>query len=198
MPAAPKRPARTLARVVVALALSAPALTACASAVQRQPVPTNPLETLIALQSYPVYWLGGSFHGLALTEVDRDRSGAVRLQYGECVRGGQYTCVAPLTVVTSPDNSFVPHSQRATRVYPLRSVRAYSSARGLAVAVPTGPVVVSVYAGRAALARAAARGLAMLNGEALPGGPLPRPAATSAFASAPLPGQAEADKRHTR
>ena len=31
-----------------------------------------------------------------------------RVQYGDCLQGGQGTCVPPLRIVTSPDNSFLP------------------------------------------------------------------------------------------
>jgi hypothetical protein len=183
----PARPGRALLRGTLALALCAPTLAACASAVQPQPVPTNPLERLIALREYPAYWLGQSFHGLPLSEVGLDRSGAVHLQYGECVRGGQYACVAPIALVTSPDNSFVPHGSSRVHVGRLRSVRSYATAHGLTIVVPTGPVVVSIYAQSAALARAAAQGMAPLNELRAPDEPLPRPLPASPFARSPLP-----------
>jgi hypothetical protein len=196
----PARPSRVRGRALgSALLLLAPLLGACASAVPPHTLAPNPVESLIALpaagpRGFPVYWLGASFQGLPLTEVLRDRGGAVTVAYGECLRGGQYTCVVPLTVVTSPDNSFRPHGTAAMRVVMLRGVRSYSAARGLTVEVPTGSVVVSIYAQRPGLARAAARAMVPLNTLGLPGAPLPAPGPQSSFATSPLTLQLRAPK----
>src|SRR5580700_7882378 len=104
---------RPPAFAVLACMLCALGLGACGNTLQDQPIPHNSLESLL-LAPYPVYWLGGSFHGLAITEASRDPSGAFTVQYGDCLEGGQSTCVPPLKVVTSPDNSFVPGEGSAT------------------------------------------------------------------------------------
>ena len=102
------------------LALCAGAAGACGNTVQDQPIPHNTLETLL-LAPYPVYWLGRSFRGIAITEAARDPSGAFNVQYGDCQQGGQGTCVPPLRVVTSPDNSFVPGASAPHRTVPINT-----------------------------------------------------------------------------
>src|SRR5207248_6453715 len=94
--------------------LAAPALVACGDTLQAQPIAHNTLETLL-VAPYPVYWLGRSFKDLQITEASHDPGGAFSVQYGNCVEGGQGTCVPPLRVVTSPDNSFLPVGGAAHR-----------------------------------------------------------------------------------
>ena len=62
------------------------ALGACGDTLQDRPIAHNTLETLL-VAPYPVYWLGRSFQGLAITEAKHDPSGAFSVQYGDCVRG---------------------------------------------------------------------------------------------------------------
>src|ERR1019366_4320346 len=97
------------------------ALGACGAPLQDRPIPHNTLESLL-VAPYPVYWLGRSFPGFAITEASHDPGGAFTVQYGDCVEGGQSTCVAPLRVVTSPDNSFVAGGSVARRSTVLRGV----------------------------------------------------------------------------
>ena len=113
--------------------LCALCLDACGNTLQDQPIPHNELESLL-LAPYPVYWLGGTFHGLQITEASRDPSGAFTVQYGDCLEGGQSTCVPPLKVITSPDNGFVPGegSGAARASASLRGVRGYLAAAGQA------------------------------------------------------------------
>jgi hypothetical protein len=164
-------------------------LAACGSTLSNQPVSSNPLEDLIALRSYPVYWLGSRYRGMPLTEVTHEVSGGVGMQYGDCVKGGQYACLTPLNVVTSPENSFRPHGARAMRSLPLRSVRAYAANGGRTLEIPTGSVVVSIYAERPAIARAAARAMVPLNETGQPGQPLRAPEPGNTYATHPLSSQ---------
>jgi len=170
------------------LALCAGAAGACGNTVQDQPIPHNTLETLV-LAPYPVYWLGRSFRGLAVTEAARDPSGAFSVQYGDCLQGGQGTCVPPLRVVTSPDNSFVPGASAPHRTASIRGAPAVVSQRGRAIAIPTGGVVVAIYALSSRLAAAAAQGAVPINAGAEPGGPLPARLPDTGFGASPLPAQ---------
>ena len=176
--------------LAVLLTLGALALTACGDTLQDQPIARAALEPLVLEHHYPVYWLGGVFHRLAITAVDRDPSGAYAIHYGDCIEGGQYTCVSPLLIVTSPDNSFLPGgSSRTRRAVALRGVRGVLAQQGATIAIPTGGVIVSVYATTPALARAAAQTMVAVNRVGVPGAPLPGPLPDTGFAQAPLPSQ---------
>jgi hypothetical protein len=174
----------------LAAALCALGLGACGNTLQRRPIPHNTLESLI-LAPYPVYWAGYGFHGLSATEVRRDPGGAFAVQYGNCIRGGQATCVPPLTVITSPDNSFVPgeKSTNAHRTRPLRGVESIFAEHGRAISVPTGEVVVNIYAHKRALALAAAQTAVPIDRPAVPGSLLPARQPDSGFDGRPLPSQ---------
>ncbi len=141
---------------------------------------------------FPVYWLGLDFQGMQITSVSIDPSEAVTIRYGDCVLGGQYTCVTPVTIVSSPDNSFVPGATPATRTVSLRSATASLAQGGATLAIPTGPVVVSVYARTAVLARQAAGTMTPFNEVGLPDAPLPAALPDTGFDRIPLPGQAPA------
>ena len=119
--AAPKRgPPQPCAGIAVAiarrrccaLALAALRQTRCRTSRS----PHNTLESLL-VAPYPVYWLGRSFQGMAITEATHDPGGAFTVQYGDCVEGGQSTCVPALRVVTSPDNSFVARRRTPQRAH---------------------------------------------------------------------------------
>jgi hypothetical protein len=170
------------------LALCAGAAGACGNTVQDQPIPHNTLETLL-LAPYPVYWLGRSFRGIAITEAARDPSGAFNVQYGDCQQGGQGTCVPPLRVVTSPDNSFVPGASAPHRTVPIRGALAVVAQHGRAIAIPTGRVVVAIYALTPRLAAAAAQAAVPINASAEPGAPLPARLPDTGFGARPLPAQ---------
>jgi predicted small secreted protein len=175
--------------LAVAAALGAFALSGCGNTLQDQAVPHNELEALV-LAPYPVFWLGAHFHGMQITEAGPDTSGAFQVTYGNCLEGGQNTCVAPLEVITSADNSFVPGEGGPGRVYAsLRGVGALISDGGRAIAIPTGPVVVNVYAHTAALACAAAQTAVPINFAGAPGAPLAAPLADTGYATRPLPAQ---------
>lgn len=138
------------------------------------------------MQEFPIYWLGGTFHGLGITRVARDPSGAYEIQYGNCTLGGQNACTTPLRVVTSPDNSFLPGSAGAPRRILVRGLPVLSLEGGATLVVATGAVVVDLYARSTALARAAAATMVAINAPGDPGAPLPRPLPATGFAERPL------------
>jgi len=175
--------------LAILLALCAPTLAACGDTLQSHPIPHNTLETLL-VAPYPVYWLGRSFQGMAISEASHDPSGAFTVQYGNCVEGGQSTCVAPLRIVTSPDNSFLPGGDAPRRGARLRGVSAVVAQRGRTIEIPTAGVVIGVYAAESPrLAAAAARTVVAINEAGAPHAPLPGRLPDTGFGSTPLPSQ---------
>jgi hypothetical protein len=187
----------TTARPFAVLAvLCAIALCGCGNAVQDQPIAHNILETVL-LSRYPVYWLGGSFQGRSITEVAHDPSGAISFQYGDCLEGGQGACVAPLRVVTSPDNSFLPGGSMSRRTA-LRGVAAVVAQGGATIEIPTGGVVVDIYASSPRLAAAAAQTIVPINAIGAPDARLPAQLPDTGFAATPLPSQMPSPVRSLR
>ncbi len=174
--------------VAVALGLCTLALGACGDTLQDQPVSHTTLESLL-LSPYPVYWLGGSFQGMAITEAAEDPSGAFVVQYGDCAVGGQNTCVPRLRVVTSPDNSFIPVGSQPHRTVRIRGVAGVAAQGDATIELPTAGVVVGIYANSSGLARAAAETIVPINDVGAPEGPLPSPLPDTGFGEQPLPGQ---------
>ena len=175
--------------LALAATLAALVLSGCGNTLQDQPVPHNALETFV-LAPYPVYWLGASFHGMQITEASADPSGSFTVAYGNCLEGGQNTCVAPLQVISLPDNSFVPGESDGVGVHTsLRGVGAFLSDGGRAIAIPTGPVVLDIYAHNPALARAAAHTAVPINLPGAPGEPLAAPLPKTGYGTRPLPAQ---------
>lgn len=179
------RPAAALALLV----LGAFGLSACADTVQDEPTPPSALEALAIQEKFPVYWLGGTFRGLPITHVGSDPSGAYEIQYGNCLVGGESVCVTPLQIVTSPDNSFLPGGDAPQRAVLVRGVRGRSALGGRALSLPTGGVVVDLYADKPALARAAAEAMVTINALGLPGAPLAPPLPNTGYGARPLPSQ---------
>jgi hypothetical protein len=176
-------------RALVALgALLAVALGGCADTVQDQPIPHNILESLI-VAPYPVYWLGGSFKGFRITEASHDPGGASSIQYGDCLEGGQGVCVPPVRVVTSPDNSFLPGESAPHRNTDIRGVTAVVSREGKTIEIPTGQVVVDIYAQDPRVASAAAQTMVPINAIGSPHAQLPARLPDSGFGEEPLPFQ---------
>jgi hypothetical protein len=169
--------------------LCALGLGACANTLQDQPVTPSFLEPLIAQEGLPVYWLGGVFQWMGITRVSRDPSGAYEIQYGNCILGGQNACATPVQIVTSPDNSFLPGGTAPQRPVLVRGVHGLSSQGGNTIVVPTGGVVVDLYADSPALARAAAEAMVRIASPDLPGAPLPRPLPNTGYGEKPLPSQ---------
>jgi hypothetical protein len=178
-------------------ALCAVALAGCGNTLQDQPISHSTLESML-LAPYPVYWLGGSFQGKAITEAARDPSSAFSVQYGDCTEGGQSTCVPPLRVVTSPDNSFVAHGSTPYRKAAFRGVDGVVAQAGNTIELATGGVVVGIYADSPGLARAAAEAIVPINDLGTPGAPLPEPLPDTGFAERALPGQTPVPLRDLR
>jgi hypothetical protein len=193
-PAGVRPSARPLAALAAVCAL---ALTACGNVVQEKPIPHNILESML-LAPYPVYWLGGTFRGLEITEASRDPSGAFSIQYGECLEGGQGTCVPPVRVVTSPDNSFLPGGSTPSDTTRVRGVVAVVAQAGSTIEIPTGGVVVDIYATNPRLAAAAAQTVVPLNARGAPQAPLPAQLPDTGFATTPLPSQIPSPLRTLR
>ncbi|HEX4116652.1 MAG TPA: hypothetical protein VHY18_12355 [Solirubrobacteraceae bacterium] len=180
------RPRLHRALLCGALAACALALASCANTLQDQPIGPQPLESVLVKSRFPVYWLGLSFHGMQITSVAIDPSEAVTIRYGDCVLGGQYTCVTPVSIVTSPDNSFVPGGSGVRQTIPLRGVSANSAQAGSTLAIATGKVVVSVFGKQPTLAREAAETMAPLNTTGLPLAALPAALPDSGYGRTPL------------
>jgi hypothetical protein len=161
---------------------------ACGDTLQDQPIAPQLLESVIVKSRFPVYWLGFKFQGMPITGVTIDPSEAVTIRYGDCLVGGQYTCVTPVSVVSSPDNSFVPGAS-AGRQVSVRSANAVSSQSGRTLAMATGSVVVSVHARDPTLASAAVTTMAPLNKVGLPLQPLPPAAPNTGFDRVPIPSE---------
>jgi len=169
-------------------ALCALALTSCADTVQQKPIPHNILEGLV-VAPYPVYWLGASFLGKPLSEASHDPGGAYSVLYGSCLQGGQGTCVPPLRLVSSPDNGFLPGGGARAHEITVRGAPATLTQQGRTIIVPTGPVVVTIYAHSAPLAAAAAAAMVPINAVGAPGEALPAPVPDTGFGSQPIPAQ---------
>jgi hypothetical protein len=169
-------------------ALCALGLSACGYTLQVQPIAHNTLEGLI-VSRFPVYWLGRSFGGMALSEAFGDPSGAYTVQYGNCLQGGEGSCVPPLRVVTSPDNSFLPGGSTPTTRTRIRGVSALLEQSGRTIVLATGGVVVDVYATSSRIARAAARTIVPINEVGAPEAALPAALPNTGFAETPLPRQ---------
>ena len=71
-------------------------------------------------------------------------SGAITFHYGDCLQGGGNTCVTPLRVISSPDNSFLPAGSAPVRTVSLRGRSGAPPAGGRTIEIPTGAVVVDV------------------------------------------------------
>jgi hypothetical protein len=173
---------------LLALGLCTLALGGCGNTLQDQPISQTTLESLI-LAPYPVYWLGGSFQHMAITEASEDPSGAFAVQYGDCAVGGQNTCVPRLRVVTSPDNSFIPFGSRPHRAVRIRGVTGVAAQGDDTIELPTAGVVVGIYADNSDIARAAAETTVPINDIGAPATSLPAPLPDTGFAERPLPGQ---------
>jgi hypothetical protein len=176
--------------VIIALVvLCAFALGSCGDTLQDVPIGPAPLESVIVKSRFPVYWLGLSFHGMRITSVTIDPGGAVTIRYGDCLVGGQYTCVTPLSIISSPDNSFVPGRSTASRSVRVRGAVTSSAQGGATLAIPTGSVVVSVHANSPSLATAAGAMMAPVNKTGLPLQALPGAVPDTGFDRVPLPSE---------
>ena len=176
--------ARLLAPVLVLAALAG----GCGNTIQVLPIPHNQLESMI-VAPFRVYWLGEKFRGLTVQQVSHDPGGAYSVQYGNCLTGGQGTCLPPLLVVSSPEDTFVPGGSARTRQVRLRGLPALEAHGGRVVMIPTGNVVVDIFADTPRLARQAARNVVPINAPGAPGAPLPAAVRTEAFSGRPFGSQ---------
>lgn len=156
-------------------------LAACADTLQRPPLRDRDLTSAEAV-NYSVYWVGRGFEGMPLSFAAPFTGGSVVITYGNCIIGGQSTCVRPLTIVTSHDNSFVPGSRFTPVRRQIRGRTAVVAMGGTTIEIATGDVVVDIYASSAALARAAAESLEPLNRPGSPSDPLAPPGPPSGYA----------------
>ena len=161
------------------------ALGGCASTLQESAIPHNILESLIQAP-YPVYWLGENFHGLTVSEAIHDPSDAYTIQYGGCLEGGEGSCVPPLRIVTSPDNSFVPGGAAIERATRIRGVRVWLANHHCTIVIATGAVVLDIYAQTPTVAAAAARTAVPINAIGEPEAPLPAALPNSGVGETPL------------
>jgi hypothetical protein len=180
--------ARRAPAALIAAALCAGALSSCASTLQDHPIPHNLLEYMVETP-YPVYWLGASFQGMSVSEAGHDPSDAWTVDYGDCLEGGEGSCIPPLRIVTSPDNSFLPGGLSPTRETHVRGVRAVLAQGGKTIALATGTVVIDIYAPNPRTALAAARTAVPINAVGQPQAPLPAALPNSGFDEMPLPSQ---------
>lgn len=169
-------------------ALCALGMGACANTLQTTPIPHNTLEGL-EMAPFPVYWLGRSFQGMAVSEATHDASGSYSVQYGNCAEGGEGACVHPLQVVSSPDNSFLPGGSTPKRSTTIRGVAAVLARAGRTVVIATAGVVVDIYAANASSARAAAKTIVPINFLGAPEAPLPAALPNTGYGEMPLPAQ---------
>lgn len=176
------------ALAVVLAVVAAAGISACGNTVQEQPVAHSELEGMIQAP-FRVYWLGGTFRGLGVQQVSHDPGGAYSVQYGNCLTGGQGTCKPPVLVVTSPENTFVPGGSTRTRPIRVRGLPALETQSGQVVMIPTGNVVVDIFATDPALARSAARNVVPINAPGGPDAPLPPSHATNAYSGRPFNSQ---------
>lgn len=180
-------PRAATSAVLLTLA-AAVALGGCANTLQDQPIADAALGRAVGVHRFPIYWAGRTFEGMPLSGTDRDPGGAFDMSYGDCVVGGQGTCVAPLLIVTSPDNSFVPGGGRRGPRTLIRGRSAVTTQGGRTIELATGTVVVSIFAQTPLLARLAAAAMMPVNLPGEPYLPLDPPAGDSGFARAPLGG----------
>ncbi len=160
-------------------------LAACGDTLQLEPLRDKDLTDASGVP-FPAYWVGRDFHGMPVSFAGRQPGGSVLVTYGNCLIGGQNTCVRALTIVTSHDNSFVPGATHTTARSIIRGRVAVVAMGGRTLEIPTGEVVVDIAASTPALAYTAARSMTALNARlgqlGGPGSPLPPPLPPNGFA----------------
>lgn len=184
-----RRRRRTAVLALSALGFGCAVLAGCGNTVQGHPVSEGTLQALVAVNRMPIYWLGETFKGMSLTQVTEDYGGAYSMEYGNCAIGGQNTCVSPLQIVTSPEDSFRPGSTSHTGTIRERGRTALLLEGGDTIEIATGRVMVDIYATNSELALAASSIMVPINQPGLPGSPLPAPVPSAHSPAEPLPGQ---------
>jgi hypothetical protein len=125
----------------------------------------------------PVYWLGSSFEGLELTDIEEGPRGPFFV-YGECKgeqSGDSFRCTGPQVRVyhepiVNPDR--YPEHFSCTRM----TIRGVPAAKFSGFQIYTGELLIKVDAPTPAQVRRAAAALRTIDGSAGPGAPLPPPA----------------------
>jgi hypothetical protein len=125
----------------------------------------------------PVYWLGSSFEGLPLTDIEEGPGGPFFV-YGECngeQSGDSFHCTGPQVRVyhepiVNPDR--YPEHFSCTRL----TIRGVPAAKFSGFQIYTGELLIKVDAPTSAQVRRAAVALRTIDGRAGPGAPLPPPA----------------------
>jgi hypothetical protein len=125
----------------------------------------------------PVYWLGSSFEGLPLTDIEEGPGGPFFV-YGECNgerSGDSFHCTGPQVRVyhepiVNPDR--YPEHFSCTRM----TIRGVPAAKFSGFQIYTGELLIKVDAPTSAQVRRAAVALRTIDGRAGPGAPLPSPA----------------------
>ena len=184
LPAAARGHILTLAAIVA----TAAAVSGCGDTIQDRPLHDTDLLGIVGVRSVPIYWVGRSFEGMAVSSVSRDVGGAYAVAYGDCAIGGQSTCVAPLLLVTTRDNSYVPGQTVARRRIAIRGRRALIAQGGRTIELATGKVVVDVYGQTPALARAAVDSMNAINKPGVPGATLPPALPNTGYDLTPIGG----------
>ncbi|MHB8532023.1 MAG: hypothetical protein ACYDC2_04815 [Solirubrobacteraceae bacterium] len=160
------RPAITLAVLLIAAAV----LGACGSA-HPPPIAPRELAEAQAFPYYPVYWVGGSFQGHALTAADGlrgylEKSGD-SVYYGDCVESkgifGGGSCSLPLQVTTVIYHQHPNGPLGPQRNILLRGVPATVYDAGHSIELYTGRVAIDVFADSFAHALAGAERLLPIN-----------------------------------
>ncbi len=172
-------------RSLLAAALASLLLSGCGDTLQLEPVRDRDLTRAHAAP-FVVYWVGRAYHGMPLSFAAPQTGGSVLITYGNCIIGGQDTCVRALTIVTSHDNSFLPGESHSLVRRRIRGRIAVVAMGGRTLELGTGPVVVDVIASTPALAAAAAQDMTPLNPPpgrtGGPGSPLPPALPPNGFA----------------
>jgi hypothetical protein len=176
-------------RLLALATVSVATLAGCGDTLQSKPLRSSALEPLVTAQHYPVYWVGARFERLPLSTVSSDPSGAYAVQYGSCITGGPETCIPPLQVISSPDNSFLPGAGGQSKTVRIRGAKAVLAQGGRVVEIATGAAVIDVRASSRVLALAAAMQMVPINELGKPRAPLPAPQPNTGFAERPMEGQ---------
>ena len=160
-------------------------LAGCGDTLQLEPLRDQDL-TDAAGAPFPAYWVGRVFHGMPVSFAGKQPGGSVLVTYGNCLVGGQNTCVRALSIVTSHDNSFLPGAAHTNARAIIRGRVAVVAMGGRTLEIPTGSVVVDIAASTPDLAFVAARAMTALNARlgqlGGPGSLLPPPLPPNGFA----------------
>jgi hypothetical protein len=133
------------------------------------------------VDGFPVYYLGESFEGLALTEAPPPGSGLASFVYGSCEPTEEMGCAPPLEVQVWPACTRNPSSHELAPGMPMprredtiRGVPAAFYEDGFRLELSTGSVTVVIFGEQDQIVRAA-QALRTLDSAPAPGEDLPPP-----------------------